>query len=89
MFYVYALKMANDEMYIGLTTDLRKRIREHKKSKVFTTKKYLPVELIYYEAFLSREDAKEREFKLKRYGSSWSNLKKRIKKSLDGSQERG
>jgi len=81
--------MANDEMYIGLTTDLRKRIREHKKGMVFTTKKHLPVELVYYEAFLSREDAKEREHKLKRYGSSWSNLKKRIKKSLDGSQERG
>jgi len=83
MFYVYVLKMANNHIYIGSTADLKARINDHKSGSVFTTKKYLPVKLVYYECYCSKEDAIAREKNLKRYGSSWFNLKKRLIKSLE------
>lgn len=82
MFYVYVLKMSNEQIYIGFTADLKKRLQEHNSGKSFTTSKYLPVCLIYYEAYNSRSDAKLRETMIKRYGSSWSHLKKRLKNGL-------
>ena len=82
MQYVYVLKMSNNQIYIGSTSDLKKRIQEHKTGKVFTTRKYLPVRLVYYECYLSENDAKRREKMLKRYGSTWSHLLKRIAESL-------
>jgi putative endonuclease len=81
--------MSNGDIYTGYTNDLEKRLKQHKKGEVFTTRKYLPIRLIYYEAFISVEDARERERKLKRFGSSWTNLRKRIPGSLGGFQEGG
>jgi len=46
------------------------------------TKLRRPWRLVYYEAYLSKEDAKIREETLKNYGSTLGHLKKRIKKSL-------
>lgn len=89
MFYVYVLTMHNKQLYIGFTPDLKNRFKRHKEGKVFTTRKYLPVKLVYYEAYLSKEDAREREWKLKKYGSSWSQIKKRISRSVEDSQGRG
>lgn len=89
MFYVYVLKMHHSELYFGSTHDLKKRVQEHKSGKVFTTKKHLPIVLVYYECYLSESDAKERERMLKRFGSAYSHLKKRIKYSIKGFQGRG
>ena len=75
--------MANGEIYIGCTKDLRKRIEQHKAGEVYTTKKYLPVKLIYYEAYNSEENAKEREDRLKFYGKALAQLKRRIKHSIE------
>lgn len=88
-YHVYVLVMSNNQLYIGSTSDLRKRIEKHKKGEVFTTKKYLPLKLVYYECYLSEKDAKHRESMLKKYGSTWSNLKRRIKHSIRESQRRG
>ncbi|NQT49701.1 GIY-YIG nuclease family protein [Candidatus Kuenenbacteria bacterium] len=61
-FYVYILKSLKDgKFYIGLTADLKRRVSEHQKGKNISTSKRLPVELIYYEAFLSKKDAQRRE----------------------------
>ena len=38
-------------------------------------------ELVYYEAYKSKEDATKREKQLKHYKSAWGYLKKRIAKS--------
>jgi len=85
MHYVYLLKSVNNGViYIGCTSDLEKRIEEHNLGKCFTTKKYLPLRLVYYEAYLSKEDAYMRERKLKQYGSGLQNLKRRLGKSLGG-----
>lgn len=83
MHYVYVLKLNNGRVYIGFTSDLKRRIQEHKSGKTFTTRKYLPLRLIYYECYLAKDDAIRREKTLKRYGSSWSHLLKRIAKSLN------
>lgn len=64
-------------------------MQEHTNGKVFTTAKYLPVKLVYYEAYRSEKDAFQREKMLKRYGSSWNKLKRRIKYSISDFQGRG
>lgn len=66
MYYVYVLLSLNQHrIYVGLTGDLRRRYREHLKGKVYTTKRMLPVKLIFYEAFLDKRDAIKRENYLK------------------------
>ena len=74
MYYVYVIKNKNtQETYIGYTNDLKRRIKEHQKK--------CP-ELIYYEAYKSRKDARQREKKLKQRGQGIRWLKERIKNSL-------
>ena len=83
MFYVYILKSKKDnKLYIGFTNDLRKRFLEHNTGKSFATKYRKPFELIYYEAYKSEADAKDREEKLKMYGQAYRRLKERLKNSL-------
>jgi len=66
MYYVYVLFSKKDnELYIGYTNDLEKRIREHKSGKSLATKFRQPLALIYYEAYLRWSDAKRREKYLK------------------------
>jgi len=88
-YYVYLLKSVKTKwiypasarrswIYIGCTRDLEKRLVEHMNGNVFSTKRMLPVELIYFEAYKSKEYAYKREKQLKRYGSGLSKLKSRI-----------
>ena len=66
MFYVYLLKSnRNKRIYIGYTTDLKKRFKLHNLGKVKSTKSYRPWELIYYEAYKAKSDATKRERQLK------------------------
>ncbi len=83
MFYVYILKnLKKDNLYIGYTGDLKRRLAEHKSGKVYTTRRLgKDVELIYYEAYKNEEDAKERETSFKKSGSVYNGLVKRIKRS--------
>ena len=83
MYYVYLLKDPNsDWIYIGYTSNLRRRLKEHREGQTQTTRRFSSIQLVYYEAYKSAEDAQERERKLKQYGNSLGILKKRIKKSL-------
>ena len=66
MYYVYILHSAKDKgLYIGYTTDLKRRLAEHQKGLSKSTKHRLPVELVHYEAFQESADAKAREKYLK------------------------
>ncbi|MFA5651926.1 MAG: GIY-YIG nuclease family protein [Candidatus Paceibacterota bacterium] len=67
MLYVYILqsKIKNDQLYIGYTKDLRRRLVEHNQKLNFSTKPYTPWKLIYYEACLDKDDAERRESYLK------------------------
>ena len=65
-------------IYIGCTNCIEKRLVQHNDGEVYSTKSRLPVELMYYEAYKTKERAYERENKLKSYGSSLAKLKSRI-----------
>jgi len=83
MHYVYLLKSKkSDYLYMGSTNNLERRLIEHNKGSVYSTKKYAPFRLAYYEAYLDRQDAIERENKLKHHGGVIGHLKKRLKNSL-------
>ena len=65
-YYVYILiSLKNDSFYIGYTSDLIKRLKQHNNGESLATKPYRPYKLIFYEAFLNRTDAKNREKFLK------------------------
>jgi len=65
-FYVYTLESVKfQNLYIGFTDDLRKRLQEHNKGLNFSTKAYIPWKLIYYESCLNKLDAQRREKYLK------------------------
>ena len=64
--YVYILKSKkNQSLYIGYTTDLIKRVKEHNRKLNFSTKAYTPWEVIHYEAYKNEDDAMRREKYLK------------------------
>ena len=80
---VYLLRSVKDgSLYVGCTSNLYKRVVEHRKGLNFSTKKMLPIELIYCEAFISKEDAFQREKRLKQHGGGMRNLKLRLKDTL-------
>ena len=78
--YVYVLKSLSDgNLYVGYTNDLRRRVEQHNDGSVQSTKNRRPLELIYYEACRTREDATKREKYLK---TAWG--KRYIKSRLAG-----
>jgi putative endonuclease len=84
MHYLYVLKSKKDShLYVGNTNNLQRRLAEHNRGRIVSTKKYKPFALVYYEAYLHRKDAIEREDKLKHHGSVIGHLKKRLKRSLN------
>ena len=83
MYFVYILKSEKDKgIYIGYTPNLRNRFLKHNQGLVKSTKSRIPFELAYYEAYKSKQEAKDREFSLKLYSKSWAQLKNRIKQSI-------
>ena len=65
-YYVYILfNKSRNYIYIGYSTDLKTRIKYHNDGFSIATKHYLPLELIHYEAYKNKKDAKRREEYLK------------------------
>lgn len=65
-FYTYVLQsLSDDNNYVGYTNNLGRRIEEHNKGKNFSTKTRTPFKLVYFEACLNEDDAKQREQYLK------------------------
>ena len=66
MYYVYILKSKADKnFYVGCTQDLKKRLTMHNTGKIESTRSRQPLHLIFYEAFLNKSDAFQREQWLK------------------------
>ncbi|MCR4334517.1 MAG: GIY-YIG nuclease family protein [Patescibacteria group bacterium] len=62
MYYCYILKFKNGgKLYCGFTSDLKRRIKEHKSGYSNFTSRNGDFELIFYEAYKNKEDAKEAE----------------------------
>ena len=58
MYYVYTLRSKKDgNFYVGYTKDLAKRIEQHNKGIVESTRNRRPLGLIYYEACIEQKDA--------------------------------
>ncbi|MDD5251385.1 MAG: GIY-YIG nuclease family protein [Patescibacteria group bacterium] len=82
MYYVYLLRdTTSGRWYIGFTSDLRRRIQEHKRHKNISTADYGNIRLIYYEAYLNKLDAIGRE-KFLKSGSGYRFLKKQLSNYL-------
>lgn len=66
MNYTYILECADGSLYCGWTNDIYKRVEDHNASKgAKYTKARLPVKLVYYEAFETKEEACKREYEIK------------------------
>jgi len=78
MFYTYVLKSKKDNnLYIGFTNNLKRRLVEHNKGLVLSTKSRTPFDLAYYEACNDEKKAILREKTLKT-GFGRAYLKNRI-----------
>ncbi len=77
MFFIYILRSrADNGYYVGFTSDLNKRIKEHNSGRTKSLKHRLPLELVYSEEYEKKKDAKAREAQLKSWkgGDAFKNL---------------
>ncbi len=72
-FYVYILcNKRNGTLYTGVTSDLVKRIYEHKNNMVDGfTKKYDVYHLVWYENHMTAESAITKEKQIKKWKRKW------------------
>jgi len=72
-FYVYILaSKRNGTLYVGVTSDLVKRVWEHKQSFIEGfTKKYNVKALVYFESHENAESAFVREKQIKKWRRAW------------------
>lgn len=83
-YYTYVLqKKKTGQFYTGATINLKQRIEEHHKGLVASTKYKHPLQLIYFEACLNKDDAFRRERYLKT-GMGKRYLKSRLRGGLTG-----
>jgi len=63
MYYTYVLAsiVKRDKLYIGSTEDLVIRFKQHNTASVRSTKAYVPWQLIYYDAHLTKILARRAE----------------------------
>ena len=67
MNYTYILKCNDNTLYTGWTNNLEKRLEAHNAGKgAKYTKPRLPVELVYYESFETKQEAMKRECEIKK-----------------------
>ncbi len=64
-FFVYVLRGKNNFIYVGYTTNYKKRLLRHNSGQVQSTKHFIPFELIFLEVYVNKADAKRREKYLK------------------------
>ena len=78
MYYVYILESQKDaSRYIGVTSDLRKRLREHNSDHPGYSNTRRPYEISWYAAFVNKEKAYAFETYLKS-SSGYAFTKKRL-----------
>jgi putative endonuclease len=78
VFYVYVSKSPKSAaLYYGFSSNLKARFVSHQK-----TARHAKWKLVYYEAYLNEQDARDRERMLKQYGAARGHLKQRIARSM-------
>ncbi len=73
MWHLYILRLSDDSLYTGITTDVDRRVEEHRdgKGSVYVRGR-LPCEVVYTEEVGNRSEALKREAEIK----GWSKEKK-------------
>ena len=65
--FTYIVECSDHTLYTGWTNDLEKRIEAHNTGKgAKYTKTRRPVRLVYFETFATKEEARSREYHIKR-----------------------
>ena len=65
--YTYLLRCSDGTLYCGWTDDIEKRLAAHNSGKASKyTRSRLPVKLVYYEVFDTKQEAMSREARIKR-----------------------
>ncbi|HIS60981.1 MAG TPA: GIY-YIG nuclease family protein [Candidatus Scybalomonas excrementigallinarum] len=84
MNYTYIVECKDKTLYTGWTNDLQKRIKTHNDGKgAKYTKSRLPVRLVYYEVYKTKQEAMRREYEIKQL--TREQKKKLIEKALSNS----
>ena len=67
MNYTYMVQCADGTLYTGWTNCLEKRLKAHNggRNGAKYTKTKRPVSLVYYEGFITKEEAMQREYQIK------------------------
>ena len=67
MNYTYMVKCADGTLYTGWTNCLEKRLKAHNggRNGAKYTNTMRPVSLVYYEGFITKEEAMQREYQIK------------------------
>ena len=81
MFHVYVLINKENQLYVGYTSDLKKRIKQHQSGEGGWTHSRGPWELVYSEPYETHAEAMRREIILKN-GKMNQELHKLIDKEL-------
>ena len=81
-FYILQSQINKNYFYKGSTNNIERRLQEHNQGFTISIKAFRPFKLVYYEAYLTEEAAREREELVKKSGSISVPLIKRIKRSL-------
>lgn len=84
-YFTYVLQSVRQKkLYIGQTANLKRRLQEHNLRQNLATKAFAPYQLIYFEGFIKRKDAINREKYLK---SGWGlrSVKKLLKTHFEES----
>ena len=65
-YHVYILRSINtEEFYVGMSSDLKRRLEDHNRGKVRSTRRNKPWKIIYAERFKTRLEARMKEKYLK------------------------
>ena len=83
-YFVYILQSeSNNQFYVGYAEDLKRRLKEHERGNIPSTRNRRPLKFVYYEFCLNKTDATNRERYLK---TAWGKryIKNRIKNYLTG-----
>lgn len=69
MYYIYILKLSNFKYYTGITNNINRRLKEHINGRSISTRKHLPIALMFLTDTFNRKIARRIEKKIKNKGA--------------------
>lgn len=73
MWYVYILECEDGSFYTGITSNLERRLKEHRQGKGgFYTRSFKALDIVHQEEYPTRQEALRREAQIK----SWTRKRK-------------